>query len=85
MSPAAPLPIKYTSTCQEDQRLSLKAKSFQNTATYQKLLGAVPSPPPPPLPRLLFQGRGKNLRVRPGVKKNQLWEFTQSETEKYIK
>ena len=41
----------------------LKVKSFQNTATYQKLLGEVPSTPPPPPP--LYHTRGMNLRVRP--------------------
>ena len=80
MSPAAPLPIKYTSTCQEAQRLSTKGKIVSKYCNR----GAVPSPPPP-LPRLLFQGGDKNLRVRPRVKKNQPWEFTQSETEKYFK
>ena len=43
----------------------LTAKSFGNTATYQKLLGRVPSTPPPPL---MYHGGGVNLRVRPRVK-----------------
>ena len=33
----------------------LKVKSFQNTATYQKLLGGVPFTPPPPSPHLVPQ------------------------------
>ena len=37
--PAAPPPVKYTSSCREDQRLSTDGKSFRNTATYQKLNG----------------------------------------------
>ena len=45
--PAVPQPMKYTSSCQEDQRLSTKVKLFQNTATYQKLRGGVPSTHPP--------------------------------------
>ena len=40
----------------------LKVKSFQNTATYQKLAGGVPTPHPP-----LYHGGGMNLRVRPRV------------------
>ena len=54
--PAAPPPIKYTSSCWEDQRLSTKGKivlkycniSKWNTATYQNLCGRVPSTRPPP-------------------------------------
>ena len=41
----------------------LKAKSFQNTATYQKLRGGVPSTPPP-----LCRRGGMNLHIRPRVK-----------------
>ena len=33
----------------------LKVKSFQNTATYQKLLGGVPFTPPQPPPYLVPQ------------------------------
>ena len=40
----------------------LKVKSFQNSATYQKLQGGVPSTP------LLYHGGGMNLRVSPRVK-----------------
>ena len=39
----------------------LKAKSFRNTATYQKVWGRIPSTPPPPIP--LYLGRGMDLRV----------------------
>ena len=42
----------------------LKVKSFQNTTTYQKLRGGVPSTPLPPH---LYHGGGINLRVRPMV------------------
>ena len=45
----------------------LKAKSFQNTATYQELWGGVPSTPLPP-PALYHDG-GTNLLVRPRVKR----------------
>ena len=67
--PAAPPRIKYTSSCREDQRLSsfpLKAKSFRNTGTYQKLKVEVPLTPPPPT---LYHGRSMTLRVRPRVNK----------------
>ena len=43
----------------------LKAKSFQNTATYQLLRGGVPSTP---LPCTAVAG-GMNLHIRPRVKK----------------
>ena len=47
----------------------LKVKPFQNTATYQKLLGGVPfTPPPPSPPPTLYHSGGMNLRVRPRVK-----------------
>ena len=39
----------------------LKAKSFRNTATYQKVWGRIPSTPPPPIP--LYLGRGMDLRA----------------------
>ena len=80
MSLAAPLPIKYTSTCQEDQRLSTKGKIASKYCNIKSLKtpgsGSITTPP---LPRLFFQGGSKNLRVRPRVKKNKPWEFTQSE------
>ena len=37
-------------SCREDERLSTKAKSFRNTATYKILWGGVPSNSPPPTP-----------------------------------
>ena len=49
--PAALSPIKYISSSWENWKIkdcALKAKSVRNTATYQKLLGGVPSTPPPP-------------------------------------
>ena len=47
----------------------LKVKSFQNTATYQKLGKGFHRPPPPP-PRPLYHGGGMNMCVLPRVKKN---------------
>ena len=43
----------------------LKAKSFQNTATYQKLRGGVPSTPLP----CTAVAWGMNLHISPRVKK----------------
>ena len=40
----------------------MKAKSFRNTATYQKTRGSINRPPP-----LLYHGGGLTLRVRPRV------------------
>ena len=53
---AAPPPIKYTSSCWEEKikGFPLKAKSFRNTATYQKLW--VQDPPPPTTPLVLQCG-----------------------------
>ena len=42
----------------------LKVKSFQNSATCQKLQGELSSTPPPPI---LYHGGGMNLHVRPRV------------------
>ena len=51
-----------------------KAKSFQNTARYQKLWGGVPSNPPSPPP--LYHGEAMNLLVRPRVNNsNKLFHF----------
>ena len=45
--PAAPPPIKYTSSCREKIKgFPLKAKSFQDIAMYQKLKGGSINPPP---------------------------------------
>ena len=49
---------------EEMKGFSLKAKSFQNTWTCQKLNGGVPSTAPP-----MYNGKGITLRVRPRVKK----------------
>ena len=49
--PAAPPPMKYTcSLVKKIKGFPLKAKLFQNTATYQKLRRGIPSIPPPPPP-----------------------------------
>ena len=50
---AAPLPIKYTSSCAEDQRFSTEGKT---------LGGVGPS-------THLYHGGGKNLHVRPKYEK----------------
>ena len=47
--PIAPPPIKYTSSCRKNIKgFPLKAKSFRNTAMYQKLKDGFNQPPPPP-------------------------------------
>ena len=48
--PAAPPPIKYTSSCREDQRLSIEGKIVLKYCNISKLKREVPSTPPP-LPR----------------------------------
>ena len=63
--PAAPLPLKYTSSCREAQRLSTNGKQFRNTATYQKLSGGGGVHPLPIVPR--GGGEGINSPVRPRV------------------
>ena len=60
--PAAPPPIKYTSSCRENQRLSTEGKIVSKYCNISKSLG-VPSTPPPPL----YHGGDMNLRVRPRV------------------
>ena len=61
--PAAPPPIKYTSSCREKiKSFPPKTKSFRNTAMYQKLKGeGVQSTPP------LYHGGGMTLCVCPRV------------------
>ena len=55
--PAAPPPIKYTSSCREKIKgFPLKAKSFRNTTIYQKLKGGFINPP-------LYHGGGMTVRV----------------------
>ena len=68
--PAAPPPIKYTSSCWEDQRLSTKGKIVSKYCNISKTAGRgsfnPPTPPPPPTP--LVPRWGYELRVRPRVK-----------------
>ena len=52
-------------SCREDERLSTKAKSFRNTATYKILWGGVPSNSPPHPP--FYHGGGMNSHVLPRV------------------
>ena len=64
--PAAPPPIKYTSSCREDERLSTKGKNYIVTkyCNISKTLGMGSiHPVPPPL----YHGGGMNLLVRPRV------------------
>ena len=52
--PASPPPIKYTSSCREDQRLSSKDKIFSKYSNISLTLGRgsiKPPPPPPFVPR----------------------------------
>ena len=53
----------------------LMIQSFQNTAAYQNLWGGIHPPPPPPHPSpcITVHG-GKNLRVRPRIKKQKKTE-----------
>ena len=64
--PAAPLPIKYTSPCWEEQRLSTKGKLVSKYCNKSKTPGRG-SIHPLPFPPRLYHGRGMNLRVRPRV------------------
>ena len=64
--PAAPLPIKYTSPCWEEQRLSTKGKLVSKYCNISKTPGRGSIHPLPSPPRL-YHGRGMNLRVRPRV------------------
>ena len=67
----------------------LKAKSFRNTATYQKTLGrGTINPHPLPTSSSLYHSGGVTLRVRPRVlKKNTQQEKTQThpQTEQYVR
>ena len=54
--PALPPPIKYTSSCREDQRLSSKDKIFSKYSNISLTLGTGSIKPPPPLP--LYHGGG---------------------------
>ena len=65
--PAAPPPIKYTSSCREDQRLFSEGKivsKYCNTSKTQGGGGSIN----PHSPYRLYNGRGMTLRVRPRVK-----------------
>ena len=61
--PVAPLPIKYTSSCWEDQRLSTEGKIVSKYCNISKTLGRGSITPSP-----LYQGGSLNLRVRVRVK-----------------
>ena len=78
--PAAPLPIKYTSSCWEDQRLSTKGKIVSNCCNISKTPGSGFHPPSPP-PPICNHGGCMNLLVRPRVKRVVKWtEFPLSGT-----
>ena len=62
--PAAPPPIKYTSFCRKDQRLSTEGKIVSKYCQISKTVRGISSPPPPPT---LYHGGGMNLHVRPRV------------------
>ena len=62
--PAAAPPIKYTSSCREDQRLSTEGKIISKYCNISKTQRGFHQPPPPPL----YQGGGMTLRVRPRIK-----------------
>ena len=47
--PAAPLPIKYTSSCREDQRLATEGKIVTKYCNISKTLGRGSNTPPPSL------------------------------------
>ena len=61
--PAAPLPIKYTSSCREDQRLSTEGKIVSKYCNISKTLRGSNHPP-------LYYGGGMNLYVRPRVNRS---------------
>ena len=63
--PAVPPPIKYTSSCREDQRLSSEGKIVSKCCNISKTLGGGGVHPSP-----LFHGGGINLHVRPRVNMN---------------
>ena len=60
---AAPPPIKYNSSCWEDQRLSTERKIVSKYCNISKTLRRGSINPHP-----LYHGGGMNLRVRPRVK-----------------
>ena len=62
--PAAPPPIKYTSSCREDQRHSTEGKIVSKYCNLSKTQGEGGSIPPPPHPTPLCHGGGMALIVR---------------------
>ena len=60
--PAAPPPIKYTSSCREDQRLCTEGKIVPKYCNISKTLSGVGTSTP------LYHGGGKNLHVPSRVK-----------------
>ena len=61
--PAAPPPIKYTSSCREDQRCSTEGKIVSKYCNLSKTQGEGGSIPPP-YPTPLCHGGGMALIVR---------------------
>ena len=61
--PAAPPPIKYTSSCSEDQMLSTEGKIVSKYCNISKTRGRGSIDPP----SNLYQGGCMNLRVRPRI------------------
>ena len=61
--PAAPPPIKYTSSCREDQRLSTEGKIVSKYCNLSKTQGEGGSITPTPPPPLCHEG-GMTLIVR---------------------
>ena len=72
--PAAPLPIKYISSCREDQRLSTKGKVVSKCCNTSKTLGGGGGSIHP----LLYHSGGMNLHLRPRVKSFHPWKICTS-------
>ena len=72
--PAAPLPIKYISSCREDQRLSTKGgkKHIKNSS------GGGGGAAGGSIHPLLYHGGGMNLHLRPRVKSFHPWKICTS-------
>ena len=68
--PAAPLPIKYISSCREDQRLSTYGKIVSKYCNTSKTLGGWGGSIHP----LSYHGGGMNLHLRPRVKSFHPWK-----------
>ena len=72
--PAAPPPIKYTSSCWEDQRLSTKGKIGSKYCSISKTAGRGSFNPPPPPPLLpLCRGGGMNCVYVQGLRRRLLF------------